>query len=84
MDPKKINFIHSSITNTTGNYTVLRNAEALANETLKPNVLKISVWKNVGGQVWTLDHRRLGAFRVQWVVPNGEIWKCQQKMEVLL
>jgi len=38
--------------------------EALADGTLKPNVLKMSMWKDVGGQVWTLDHRRLGVFKV--------------------
>ena len=39
MNPNKIHFMQSSIKNTTGNYTVLGNAEALANGSLNPNVV---------------------------------------------
>jgi hypothetical protein len=56
----------------------LANAEALANGSLKASDLPvIKVWQDQTGKIWTLDHRRLGAFRlseldevpVQWVTP---------------
>lgn len=75
--------MQSSIKNTTGEFTVLGNAEALANGSLNPNVLRMNVWKDASGKVWTLDHRRLGAFRlsglqeapIQWANPSGQMWK---------
>jgi hypothetical protein len=38
--------MQSSIKNTTGEFTVLGNAEALANGSLNPNVLRMNVWKD--------------------------------------
>ncbi|MDR2039443.1 MAG: hypothetical protein LBQ60_16090 [Bacteroidales bacterium] len=75
--------MQSSIKNTTGNYTVLGNAEALTNGTLNPKILRMNVWKDANGKVWTLDNRRLGAFRlsglqeapIQWTNPGGQMWK---------
>ncbi len=79
----EIHFMQSSIKNTIGNFTVLGNAEALANGTLNPNVLRMNVWKDAGGKIWTLNHRRLGAFKlsglseapIQWANPSGQMWK---------
>lgn len=64
-----------------------KSTEALADGTLKPNVLKMSMWKDAGGQVWTLGQQRLGAFRVsglkrvpiQWVDPIGESGDVNKK-----
>src|SRR5690606_7475766 len=87
LDPKKIHFMQSSIKNTTGEYTVLGNAERLRLGTLKPEDLPaIRVWKDSSGKIWTLDHRRLAAFRlagvdevpVQWAsdaVVRSQMWK---------
>lgn len=83
LNPNEIYFMQNSIKNTTGEFTVLGNAEALANGSLNPNVLRMNVWKDASGKVWTLDHRRLGAFRlsglqeapIQWANPSGQMWK---------
>ena len=64
LNPKDIHFMQSSIKNTTGEFTVMGNAEALKSGVLNPEVLRINVWKDASGKVWTLDHRRLGAFRL--------------------
>lgn len=77
LDPKEIHFMQSSIKNETGEHTVLGNAAALKAGTLDPNILTIKVWRDVNGKTWTLDHRRLAAFRiaglkeipVQWATP---------------
>ncbi len=83
MNTSEIHFMQSSIKNITGEFTVLGNAEALANGSLSPNVLRMDVWKDASGKVWTLDHRRLAAFRlsglqeapIQWANPSGQMWK---------
>ncbi|WP_192350457.1 DUF6443 domain-containing protein [Algoriphagus sp. Y33] len=83
LNTSEIHFMQSSIKNTTGNFTVLGNAEALANGSLNPNVLRMNVWKDASGKVWTLDHRRLGAFKlsgleqapIQWANPSSQMWK---------
>jgi hypothetical protein len=83
MNPSEIHFMQSSIKNTTGEFTVLGNAAALANGSLSPTVLRMNIWKDVSGKVWTLDHRRLAAFRlsglkeapVQWADPSSQMWK---------
>ncbi|MRX78932.1 hypothetical protein GJU39_22975 [Pedobacter petrophilus] len=75
--------MQSSIKNKTRNYTVVGNAESLANGSLNPNILRINVWKDASGKVWTLDHRRLAAFKlaglkeapIQWGNPSGQMWK---------
>jgi RHS repeat-associated protein len=83
LNPKEIHFMQNSIKNVTGEFTVLGNAEALRAGTLDPRLLTMSVWKDASGKVWTLDHRRLAAFRisglkeapVQWANPSGQMWK---------
>ncbi len=90
INPKNIHFMQSSIKNTTGNYTVLGNAEALSNGSLNPNVLRMNVWKDTNGKIWSLDNRRLGAFRlstldeapVNWATPpqvRSQMWKMTTK-----
>ena len=57
--------MQSSIKNQTGEHTVLGNAEALKNGTLKVTDLpEIRIWQDSDGKLWTLDHRRLAAFRI--------------------
>jgi len=65
-NPDEIHFMQSSIKNQTGEHTVLNNAAALKNGTLKPNELPaIKIWQDSSGKLWTLDHRRLAAFKLQ-------------------
>lgn len=87
LNPKDIHFMQNSIKNVTGDYTVLGNAEALKVGTLTAGDLSpIRVWKDTSGKVWTLDHRRLAAFKlggvngvpVEWVtndVVKSQMWK---------
>lgn len=78
--------MQSSIKNQTGKYTVLGNAEALKASDL-PN---IKIWKDADGKIWSLDHRRLAAFRLAGLdeVPfrratqdeiAGQMWKMTTK-----
>ncbi|MCC5945594.1 MAG: hypothetical protein JJT94_11720 [Bernardetiaceae bacterium] len=79
--------MQSSIKNQTGNYTVLQNAKDLVDGTLKPELLRVRVWQDMSGKVWTLDHRRLASFRlaglnkipITWAKPS-EIEKSMWKM----
>lgn len=83
--------MQSSIKNTTGEYTVLGNADALKAGTLKPSDLPaIKVWKDAQGKTWTLDHRRLAAFKlggveeipVEWAsksLVESQMWKMTTK-----
>ena len=65
VNPKDVNFMQSSIKNQTGENTVLGNAEALKSGTLKATDLpEIRIWQDADGKLWTLDHRRLAAFRI--------------------
>ena len=64
VDPKLVHFMQSSAKNTTGDYTVLGNVEALNAGTLDPDILKIRIWRDNSEKMWTLDHRRLAAFRL--------------------
>lgn len=44
---------------------MLGNAEALKKGTLKASDLpEIRIWQDADGQLWSLDHRRLAAFRL--------------------
>ena len=91
VNPKKVNFMQSSIKNQTGNHTVIGNAEALKNGTLSANDLpKMRVWKDASNKIWTLDNRRLAAFKladikrvpVQWATTkqvSNEMWKMTTK-----
>lgn len=83
--------MQSSIKNQTGEYTVLGNAEALKNGSLKASDLpEIRIWKDDTGKLWTLDHRRLASFRLaelesvpfKWASPDeiaGQMWKMTTK-----
>ena len=65
VNPKDVNFMQSSIKNQTGEHTVLGNAEALKSGALKATDLpEIRIWQDADGKLWTLDHRRLAAFRM--------------------
>ncbi|MFC7442437.1 polymorphic toxin-type HINT domain-containing protein, partial [Laceyella putida] len=87
LNPKEIHFMQSSAKNSTGSHTVLGNAEALKDGTLKPEDLPaIRVWKDSDGKIWTLDHRRLIAYRlanlddvpVEWAskeLVKSQMWK---------
>lgn len=91
VNPKDVNFMQSSIKNQTGEHTVLGNAEALKNGTLQATDLpEIRIWKDVDGKLWTLDHRRLAAFRIaeldsvpfRWATDEeiaGQMWKMTTK-----
>ncbi|WP_336704348.1 DUF6443 domain-containing protein [Chryseobacterium indologenes] len=90
MNPKDIHFMQSSIKNSTGEFTVLGNAESLKAGTLNPEILRMNVWKDQAGKVWTLDHRRLGAFKlsglneapINWATAKevkNQMWKMTTK-----
>jgi hypothetical protein len=71
LNPQDIHFMQSSIKNTT------------KSGALKPEILRMNVWEDANGKVWTLDHRRLTAFRlsgldrapIQWTNPSNQMWK---------
>ena len=92
LNPKDVNFMQSSIKNITGEHTVLGNAEALRSETLKPSAFPdpMNVWRDTNGKIWTLDHRRLAAYKlsgletvpVEWASPSkvaDNLWKMSTK-----
>lgn len=93
INPKDVRFMQSSIKNQTGEYTVLGNADALRKGTLLPTDLAlIRLWKDDKGNVWTLDHRRLAAFRLaglesvpyQWATEEevkNQMWKMTTRTE---
>lgn len=93
INPKDVRFMQSSIKNQTGEYTVLGNAEALKKGMLLPTDLAlIRLWKDDKGNVWTLDHRRLAAFRLaglenvpfQWATEEevkNQMWKMTTRTE---
>lgn len=57
--------MQSSIKNQTGEHTVLGNAEALKSGALKATDFpEIRIWQDADGKLWTIDHRRLAAFRM--------------------
>ncbi|WP_315973426.1 RHS repeat-associated core domain-containing protein [Vibrio rhizosphaerae] len=91
LNPQDIRYMQSSIKNTTGDYTVLGNAEALKSGALKAeNLTTIKVWKDTEGNIWSLDHRRLAAFKesgmnsipVEWATADevkAQAWKMTTK-----
>ena len=91
MNPRDVHFMQNSIKNQTGEYTVLGNVEALKNGTLHASDLpEIRIWKDSYGKIWTLDHRRLAAFRLaeldsvpfRWATDEeiaSQIWKMTTK-----
>ncbi len=81
INPRKVNFMQSSIKNQTGRYTVLENAEALRNGTLNANDLpNIKIWEDADGKIWTLDHRRLAAFRIAGLDEVPFQWATQEEI----
>ncbi len=93
INPRDAYFMQNSIKNQTGEYTVLGNAEALKNGTLKAEDLpEIRIWRDSNGKMWTLDHRRLAAYRIaeldsvpfKWATDEeiaNQIWKMTTKTE---
>ena len=91
VNPKDVNFMQSSIKNQTGEHTVLGNAEALKSGAFKATDLpEIRIWQDADGKLWTLDHRRLAAFRMaeldsvpfRWATDEevaNQMWKMTTK-----
>ena len=91
VNPKDVNFMQRSIKNQTGEHTVLGNAEALKSGALKATDLpEIRIWQDADGKLWTLDHRRLAAFRMaeldsvpfRWATDEevaNQMWKMTTK-----
>lgn len=91
IDPKIPRFMQSSISNKTGEYTVLGNAEAIREGKLSPNDLSlVRLWVDDNGEIWTLDHRRLAAYKMagleeipfRWATEvelSTEYWKMDTK-----
>lgn len=89
MNPSKIHFMQSSAKNTTGDYTVLGNTKSLSTNSLDANVLRVKIWKDTSGKIWSLDHRRLAAFKISkkcvpytWATPaevKSQMWKMTTK-----
>ncbi len=83
--------MQSSIKNKTGDHTVLGNVQALLDGSLKVSDLPtIKVWKDANEKIWTLDHRRLAAFKlanikeipVEWATKSevaNQMWKMTTK-----
>ena len=81
INPKEVRFMQSSIKNQTGEYTVLGNAEALKAGTLKPEDMPlIRLWKDDDGKIWTLDHRRLAAFRLAELESVPFVWATEEEV----
>ena len=92
MPTKDIHFMQSSAKNQTGDYTVLQNAADLKSGKLDPNILRINIWKDESGKAWTLDHRRLAAFKIAKIectpvqeanssMVKKQMWKMTTKTE---
>ncbi|MGN6825519.1 RHS repeat domain-containing protein, partial [Neisseria sp. P0019.S002] len=92
MPTKDIHFMQSSAKNQTGDYTVLQNAADLKSGKLDPNILRINIWKDESGKTWTLDHRRLAAFKIAKIectpvqeanssMVKKQMWKMTTKTE---
>lgn len=66
VDAREIRFSQLDCKNDSdGGYSVISNARALRDGTLKVESLpKLRVWRDADGRIWTLDHRRLAAMRL--------------------
>ena len=81
VNPKDVRYMQSSIKNQTGDYIVLDNAQALKEGTLKPSDLpEIRIWIDNDGNLWTLDHRRLAAFRIAGVDEVPFRWATDEEV----
>lgn len=86
---EEIGFMQNSISNATDQYFVLENAYDLSTGQLSVNTLgPVRVWKSrTTGRIWTLDHRRLTAYKlagvkdipIQWA-DVGEVLGDYSKM----
>lgn len=57
-----------------GGYTVINNAKAFKDGSLKPSDLPpLKVWQDVEGRIWSLDHRRLAAMRLSGTIQNAQV-----------
>ncbi|WP_232370354.1 RHS repeat-associated core domain-containing protein [Xenorhabdus lircayensis] len=97
IDPKEVRFMQKSASsggklNQGENYTVLENAEALRNQTLRPSDLPLMRLVKDGDKIWTLDHRRLIAFRkaelesvpFRWATPDEIAGEMSRKMTTVV
>ena len=81
INPQKVKYMQSSIKNQTGNHTVIGNAKALKNGTLKPSDLpEIRIWKDCDGNLWTLDHRRLASYKLAGVEEVPFRWASDEEV----
>lgn len=79
---RKLNLCKVLSKNQIGEYTVLENEKALKSERLSPNYLpKIRIWKDSKGNLWTLDHRRLNAFRLANLNSVEFVWAAEDEAE---
>lgn len=78
-----IYFMQSTANNKTGDYTVLDNAIKLKEGILKPEELpKIRIWfDKVQNKIWTLDHRRLIAFKLAGIKTVSVIWGTEDEIK---
>lgn len=87
----KINYLQTecSVFHKDGQFNIFGNALGLKSGEISPGTLRINVWQNADGSIWTLDHRRLAAFElsgltnaeVTWVSPNTVMqqkWKFRR------
>ncbi|HDR8112482.1 TPA: hypothetical protein QCZ04_005801 [Bacillus cereus] len=84
MPVKNIHFMQDSAKNTTGNYTVWDNAIALKKGTLNPQSLPaIKVWQEDTPpyRIWTLDHRRLIAFKLAGIKTIDVEWATTKEIQ---
>uniref|UniRef100_UPI000A72CA2C RHS repeat-associated core domain-containing protein n=3 Tax=Lysinibacillus TaxID=400634 RepID=UPI000A72CA2C len=82
LNPNEIYFMQSNIKNSTGPFTVLENAASLKNGLLKVSDLPtVNVWKDVDGKIWTLDHRRLAAFRLANIDEIPVNWASRRQVK---
>ncbi|WP_186323964.1 hypothetical protein [Bacillus thuringiensis] len=67
----------------TKDYTVLDNAIALKEGTLKPeNLPKIRVWfDKTNNKIWTLDHRRLISFKLAGIKNISVLWATEDEIK---
>ena len=65
IDPRIPKFMLRSIANQSGDHTVLDSAEAIRRGTVSADTFPpVRLWMDGNGDIWTLDHRRLAAFKL--------------------
>ncbi len=74
-------FMQNTIHNKTGDYTVLGNAEAIMRGELSIDVFPpIRLWMDDDGEIWTLDHRRLAAYKIAGVKEAPFRWATEVEL----